>query len=181
MRSNKFAIARAVAVIGSTLALVGGVTFANFTSTASLTDNNLSTASSALTISTDGTNFASTEPGFNVTDYVPGTTISAPFHLRNEGGVDLAVTVNVPSLGSEAGIVDNAQVPVVVTDNNNANATVFNTTLAALLAGQVPTGVTLTPNQTVDWTASLNIPSSNFTGSSANISNFNIVFTGTQP
>jgi len=70
--------------IVAALTLMGGATFAAFTTTATATDNTFSTTTPTLTISTDGTHFGTSEPGFTVGGLVPGgSTANQNFSLQN--------------------------------------------------------------------------------------------------
>jgi hypothetical protein len=96
---------RAVGTMGAVAALVGGITFAAFTSnTVALTGNTMSTSTAALQISNGGAYSTSSVTGFNFT-LTPGTPSSPfTFYLDNTGTIPLtltASTANSPTLASD--------------------------------------------------------------------------------
>ncbi|HUD11710.1 MAG TPA: hypothetical protein VMS08_04835 [Candidatus Saccharimonadia bacterium] len=210
MNKRSFAIARAVAVIGGTGALIVGVTFAaGLTSTATLAGTSESTASANLGI-WNGSAFASSAPGFNITNLVPGTGVTDNMYLQNSGGVPLAVTANVPTLPTSSGFSgwNNATVSITAentsaTCNNapgftentgtagtsNTSPYTVNTNLADLNSGQVilpcimnvgDTGNSGVAGTPGNYDVHFDIAESSITGSSATVGPFDIVLTGTQ-
>lgn len=181
MTTRRMAITRTAVSVGATLALVAGVTFANLSSTATLSDNNLTTASADLKVDI-GAGPQTTQPGFNLTDYVPGAPSQAgSFSLVNQGGVPLNITAHVPSVGAYSGFVQGGFSGVHVEVKDGGGNTVLTTTLAALLSGQEAFTDSPLPPGSRAYTATVNIDSNVLTGSSASINHFDIVFTGTQP
>ncbi len=179
---------RAVMVIASVAALVTGVTFAALQSQATLTDSTVNTATAGLTL-WDGDSFESTAPGFTVTGLVPGVgTAPLPFYFKNSG-VALNLTAHVPATPTSSGFTGWENLKVTIKDDND-NA-VTNTTMQALLAGEVPInggplssgaqGDSNTPSTEGNFTAKFDIEPTSITGSSASVGAFNIIFTGTQP
>ena len=182
MNKRAIAIARATAVIGGTLALVVGTTFANLGATAQLTNNNLASATASLFVSTRGDPpTANTAAGFTLTEVVPGTpTTPAVFHLDNNGGVPLNITVSTGGVPAFTGFTDFSKVDVTIHDSTVNLDT--STTLAALFTSDV----TLNTNGAIpgttqhDFTISYNIHTDAVTGSSASVGPYVLTFTGTQ-
>jgi len=178
MTTRKFAIARAVGIIGATAALVTGVTFAAFTSTATLSDNTISTATAGLEIN----GHLGSQPGFTLTGYVPGTNVTVPFTLTNSGGVPLAVTAQVvPGVSfANVGVTDYSKVSVTITNTVTTNH--YTTDFGTLLTGfAIPELSNMPAGSSDTYNATLNIDPSGVTGTTASLSDFDIVFTGTQP
>jgi hypothetical protein len=105
-------LARAILVIGAVAALVTGITFAQFTDTASMTGFTMASGTADLKVdgSDAGTEPSDSEAGFTFEGLAPGEE-SEPqtFALRNDGDVDLNVTAFVtPS--AVTGLVDNSKI-----------------------------------------------------------------------
>jgi hypothetical protein len=196
MNRKTIAIARGVGVIGATVALLAGVTFAALTSTATLSDNTLATATANLTVSNDGTTFGATEAGFTVAGLVPGSGVTDPFYLSNTGGVNLGLTLQAVPNPSDSTITetgttsatDLSNVTVVVTNLNTGNSNTY--TLAQLVSGVQPltdalnagvTGTTSPVNAPGDYSVHFDInPATVVGGGPATVSGFDLVFAGTQ-
>lgn len=187
MTARSIAMARAVGVIVATTAIVTGITFAQLNTTATLSSTTISTATADLTV-WNGSNFAITAPGFTVTNLIPGTpSAEQPFYLKNGGGSKLGVTAHIPTTPTYSGIGDWNKVYVHIANDNSGTA--VNTTIGALLAGEVTLpgsplsagaqGNSGVPNTEGNFKISFNIDSSTVSGSSANIGAFDIVLTGT--
>lgn len=173
---------RAFLVIGAVAALVTSITFANLSNTATLADNQFTTATAELKI-WDPVDLAYEDvvTGFNFTNVVPGTpTLPFTFWLKNDGGVPLDVTV-VSSDGLETGITNNDGVDFTIT--NVAEAVSVTYSYEALIDGtpdQLP-GTDLDPAEEEQYTVSLLVDGAAVTGSSASITDMDWTFTGTQP
>jgi hypothetical protein len=175
-------MARAVGTMGAVAALVGGITFANFTSnTVALGPNNLTTASAALQIGDSGCNSLSSTsfPGITTANFSVTNPASETFCLRNTGGVPLNISGSVSATdpgalnGSPAAqnttlSVNCGSDPAVSGTLNTSWATTFPTALAAS-GGQELCTATLTLS-----------PSYGGSGNEA-IPTFNINFVGTEP
>ena len=179
---------RAIGVIGVVVALVTSITFAALQSQATLTNNTISTGSADLLLY-DGDSFEATAPGFNITNLTPGTPSSAQnFYFRNNGTITLDISARIPVAPSTTGIGDFAKVDVTIDCQGVGNDPVV-TTMAALIAGEVPLDVTLvggaqgvigeTANP-ANCTAVFNIDPSTVSGESATIGVFDLRFTGVQ-
>lgn len=185
-------VTRAIGVFSAVAVVVGGVTFAALQSSATLTDSSISTANAELQVyNFDTAQYASTAPGFTITDLIPGSGVEKSFYLRNNGETALNVSARVPALpGAPAdgfGFSGYENVTVKITGEKCDTAVdtnlqaLFDAAVAlpcnALLAGEAG-------NSTVDGTAGnydvkFDINPAVITGASAGVGNFNIVFTGT--
>lgn len=178
MTTRRMAISRAVVAIGATLTLVAGVTFANLSSTASLTNNTLATATADLQVQTGG-GFGSTAQGFTLTNVVPGTnTPDFLFNLKNNGGVPLVVTAHIPVAPTYNNFTDFSKVDVTIKRNSD-DSVVTSTTLADLISGNVSVE-TLAGGDVKEYKLVVNVHTDAVTGTQAQIDAFDIVFTGTQ-
>ncbi len=190
MTKRGMAITREVGVVGATAAVMTGATFAALQSQVTLADNTISTTTASLRI-WNGTGFATTAPGFKVTDLIPGQW-STPqnFSFRNDGGVPLTLTATVPrgsARGQLSGVAPE-DVQIRITDLQTGEARV--TTLHALNDGQVqvddvlPAGAagstTTGGNTEGTYSYEVRIDGEDISGSSAQVGPFYIVFTGTQ-
>lgn len=129
-------LARAIVVIGAIMTLVTGVTFAALTSSATLTGNTLGTASAnADLLLWNGSEFASSAPGFNFSGLIPGQKSDKfDFQFKNNGNMDLNLTARVdaaPELSEGLTAAD-----IQLKFYGNCEETV-STTLEELLAGPV--------------------------------------------
>ena len=194
-------------VVGAVLALVGGVTYAQLTSTATLSSTSINTASAGLQIF-DGTAFAPTAPGFAITNLVPGTGTVENVYFQNNGGVTLGITANVPTQPTSSGFTgwNNATVKITAEDtsctqapgwvantanSDQANSSPFtvDTDLQDLMAGNVvlpcamnagAQGNNAVPGTSGNYDFKFDIHPASITGTSATIGVFDINFTGNQ-
>ena len=184
---------RAVGVIGVVAGLATAVTFAALSSQATLTDNNMSTATASLKL-WDGDSFESTAPGFSLTNVIPGTN-TAPFnfYFQNDGGLNLNVTAHIPVAPSTTNVADFADIDVTISSAElGCGIPSVTTTMAALIAGEVAlpcnslTAGAQGNNQVGfettegNYSVVVNIDPTTVSGSQATVGNFNLVFTGTQ-
>lgn len=129
-------LARAVAVIGAVVALVASATFAALTSTATLTGNTLGTASAnADLLLWNGSEFASTAPGFSFSGLIPGQKSEKfDFYFKNAGNTDLNLTARVDAAPEFSEGLTAADITLKFYGNCHEP---IMTTLEALLAGPV--------------------------------------------
>ena len=179
-------ILRASAMLAAISVMVVGVTYAALTSTATLTDNTISSATATLLVDGPDGNLdqSASEAGFSFTDLVPGADYSAPqaFRLENDGSADMTVTVYA-TVGSLTGVLDKSKVHVKVT-NTSADPDVSDEyTLAELetLFNDVPgvSGSGVLEDQTVEeFTIQVKLDENAVSGGGASLTGFNFVFTG---
>lgn len=190
MNRRTLAIARATGVIGATVALVTGITFAQLGSnTVTLTNTTINSATASLKI-WDGSTFTTTANGFTITGLVPGQgSPNEPVYFKNDGGVDLNLTTTVTNTPALNNINSAADVKVKITNDDTGQ--IKNTTLAALEAGNVvmpgnplPAGAQGDSNNLVtpgNYHFNFDISPAAVSGSNASVGAFDFAFTGTQP
>lgn len=113
------ALMRASAVVICTVAAVSGVTFASLQSQAAvLKGNSIQTANAALQVSTDGTTYASSVPGYGIGGLVPGgmpmPANGGLVYIKNSGTAAEAVSLSIPSGFTNADTLDLTKVHVVL-------------------------------------------------------------------
>lgn len=190
MSRNTLTIARGVGVIGATVALMVGATFAALNSTATLTNSSIETTNASLLV-WNGSSFVQSAPGFTITGLIPGTGVDENVYFQNAGGTSVNITAHVPVLPGPPiggyGFSGFNNVKVDVTGERCS--TTIHTDLAALNAGDVALPCTMaagdTANSGVPGTSGnydfhFDINEAAVTGSSAGVDVFNMDFTGTQ-
>jgi hypothetical protein len=199
---------RAIGVIGTVVAAVTGITFAQLYGSANLTGTSINTASGGLNI-WNGTAWAGTATGFSITGLIPGTGVTEYVYLQNSGGVPEAITATVPtptptssgfsgwnnvivnitaengSCSDSTGFVENTS-----TATSSGSPYIVNTDLADLMAGNVTlpcvmnagdTGNSSVPGTSGNYDFHFDIAPSAITGGGpASVGAFNIDFTGTE-
>ncbi len=182
MNIRKLAIARAVAVIGSTGALIVGATFAASVGSVSLTGNSFA-ASQGLQISNGGA-FGDTATGFSFGNTAIGGTGSAKqnFFLEDITGGTSALTLSVVAgnCGSFAGL-DKSKVHVNI--EKDGGTVVDTPTLDTLCAGTPanldPTNAPAVGGASTKFDVWMTLDSGAITGSLNPLSNtFDLDFTG---
>jgi hypothetical protein len=135
MHKNLLAIARAVAVVGATGALLVGATHAAFTSApVSLTNNTLASATAALQVQSTSGNFGATDAGMNFPALLPGVTSSPfTFYLNDSGSSNLDVTASIPE-DLDSGSIPPGDVTLEFTNVTEGGAT------ASYTLGQMENG-----------------------------------------
>ncbi|MCW1907971.1 MAG: hypothetical protein KIH63_001380 [Candidatus Saccharibacteria bacterium] len=182
-------VVRATGIIGATAALVTGVTFAALSSSATLTQNTISSETTDLVIDRAGAGdtdvdpvaFDETDAGFAFTGILPGSVSSQTeaFSLRNLGTVNLGVKVKIANAGVLPAGVDATD--VVFTFESTTGEPTITPTWADLTSVD---GVTLVadmdnnPVASEEFTVKVSLDNS-VTGESVSITAFDFVFTGT--
>lgn len=188
-------VTRAVGVFSAVAIIAGGVTYAALTSSATLTNNTITSANASLLL-WDGATFASTAPGFNVTGLIPGEGSGEnKFYVKNAGDTNLKVTAHVP-VAPEApagGYGFAGWENLDVTFKSYVPACVDNTVttdMAALLAGEVElpcnnlasgaqgNNAVGAENTEGNYSVVFDIDPTSVNGDSPGVGNFNVVFTG---
>src|SRR5438309_2343932 len=116
---NFRALGRAVGVVAGVVIVVSGVTFAALQSQQDkLTGNTIETATANLQLSTDGSNYATSQAGFDFSNIVPGGQAVPQsgynVYLKNSGGTPLALKLAVSSTPSNPSNVDLNKVNVIL-------------------------------------------------------------------
>ena len=180
------AVSRAVGVISAVVVLMTGVTYAALQSPqATLTNSTISSATADLRIGTSATSFSSTRIGFNFVDLIPGG-IAAPvdgniFYLKNYGNANLGLHISIGSIPVNLSNVDLTKVSFVMTRLDTSTVQTF--TVKALVDSYINGGLSLTDSLSGSTVAEYKLQAimsaDAFTGQTAQISDLDLVFTGT--
>ena len=180
------AVSRAVGVISAVVVLMTGVTYAALQSPqATLTNSTISSATADLRIGTSATSFSSTRIGFNFVDLIPGG-IAAPvdgniFYLKNYGNANLGLHISIGSIPVNLSNVDLTKVSFVMTRLDTSTVQTF--TVKALVDSYINGGLSLTDSLSGSAVAQYKLQAimsaDAFTGQTAQISDLDLVFTGT--
>jgi hypothetical protein len=178
---------RAIGTMGAVAATVGAVTFATFTTnTVALQNNNLGVTQDVLRI-WNGSSWQTTAPGFTDNSLIVGT--EGPlneFCLQNLANTNLFISARIPSGWSPTGI-DVSKVHIKFYDKDKTNV-LLNTTFAALTSGDQTLGNRLDAqaqgscvdnSQEGNYYYSVTVDPDAITGSTGNVSGFDLIFTGT--
>ena len=180
------AVSRAVGVISAVVVLMTGVTYAALQSPqATLTNSTISSATADLRIGTSATSFSSSRIGFNFVDLIPGG-IAAPvdgniFYLKNYGNANLGLHISIVSIPVNLSNVDLTKVSFVMTRLDTNTVQTF--TVKALVDSYINGGLSLTDSLSGSMVAEYKLQAimsaDAFTGQTAQISDLDLVFTGT--
>jgi len=180
------AVSRAVGVISAVVVLMTGVTYAALQSPqATLTNSTISSATADLRIGTSATSFASTRIGFNFVDLIPGG-LAAPvdgniFYLKNYGNAKLGLHISIGSIPVNLSNVDLTKVSFVMTRLDTSTVQTF--TVKTLVDSYINGGLSLTDSLSGSVVAEYKLQAimsaDAFTGQTAQISDLDLVFTGT--
>jgi len=180
------AVSRAAGVISAVVVLMTGVTYAALQSPqATLTNSTISSATADLRIGTSATSFSSTRVGFNFVDLIPGG-IAAPvdgnvFYLKNYGNANLGLHISIGSIPVNLSNVDLTKVSFVMTRLDTSTVQVF--TVKTLVDSYINGGLSLTDSLSGSTVAEYKLQAimsaDAFTGQTAQISDLDLVFTGT--
>jgi len=178
-------LARAVLVMGAVMAIVSGATFAALQSQQSvLAGNTISTATADLKISSNGSAYGQSSTGFSFANLIPGgpavPAAGNSFYLKNSGSTNVALNVSVGAGLSNTANVDLSKVSLTITRMPEASTQTF--TIAELVAANTTGGLALTKsidqNTIVNYIVRASMAADAFSGSSATLSNVDIVFGG---
>jgi hypothetical protein len=167
-----------------------GVTYAALQSQqAILSGNTIASATAALQLSKDGGNYSSSATGFDFAGLVPGgaamptQTGGYPLWLKNTGSAPLNLNIAVSGTPTTTGDIDLSKVSLILTPVTGGGtaqtiplSTLISNGTGATTALSVPT---LTSGTTMQYKIQVQMAADAFTGSSATISNLNLVFAGT--
>ncbi len=135
-------VVRAVAVIGSVVALVTGATFAAISNEAVLSNNLIGTRSATAELliwDAEANEFQPEAPGFSFTELDPGgSSTPFPFYFKNTGNVDLNLTAKINALPSGLGdgsVEGDLSADDVTLKFTGACAETVSATLSELVAG----------------------------------------------
>jgi hypothetical protein len=181
---NMRMVARSAAVIAGVVIAVTGVTYAALQSPPNkLTGNTIQTATANLLVSTDGTNYAMSHPGFNFTGLVPGgSAVPASGYtvwVRSTGSATLGLKLSVPSTPSNPDGVDLSKVSIVLTPINGGTPQTFS--LQSLMSSggvdvTLPNGIF--PGNTSIFTLKASMSADAISGNGATLGNIDFAFIG---
>lgn len=184
---NFKALARAVGVMAAVVIVVSGVTFAVLQSQqVKLAGNTVQTATANLQISADGTNYASSLPGFSFSGIVPGGSAvpqsGYAIFLRNTGNAPLSLKFAVSSTPSNPDGVDLSKVNIILTPTSTGIPQSF--TLQSLVTSGSNGGTAITipsslfAGNTATFTLKASMDSDALSGSGASLGNIDFAFSG---
>jgi len=174
-----------VSAVGITTTLV---TFAAMQSTGNaLTGNTIQTASPSLQISTTGSYYSDTVPGFNFNNLIPGgqpqpVANTNMVYLKNTGTSGLSLSLTVPTVPTVTGTVDLAKVFVLLTPPTvgGVPGTVQSFSLASLIAGKATVeNSSVAVGSVASYHVQVSMSGDAVSGSGASISGLDLVFSGT--
>jgi hypothetical protein len=189
MTAKTSAIARGVGVIGATLAIMVGATFAALSSSVTLADNQVGVGTASLQIAGQDGNFTTAIAGFKALNLVPDTP-SAPFYfyLRNNGAVPLQLAVQSSLTSGQLGGLDPEHIKGTLAMSTDGGATypaatTVEFTLADLVNNATPytdPAAQIAPGATQLYRIVWEADDEAGTGSGGQLtSNFNLTITGT--
>jgi len=181
------ALGRAVGVLAAVSIVVSDVTFAALQSQQNkLTGNTIETATANLQLSTDGSNYAASQTGFDFSNIVPGGSAVPQsgynVFLKNVGGTPLALKLAVSSTPSNPAAVDLNKVNVVLTPVGSGSPQTFS--LQSLISANADGGSAITvPSElfvgnTTHFTLQVSMATDAITGSSASLGSIDFAFSG---
>lgn len=179
-------VVRAISVMAAAGVITTGITFAALQSEGSaLTGNKIESATAALQIRTDGSEYKTEQPGFDFPGVVPGgPAVPEPGHnvsLHNAGtaGLNVALSVSArPDIDNDT--VDLSKIYVLLTPAAPKTGDSQRFSLESLLSGpQAITGSHLGEGVGETYTMQVSMDGEAFDGPGLTISNLDLVFTGT--
>lgn len=186
-RNSKSNIMRALLIVGATLSVVGGVTFALLKSQDGVVKGNtIQTAIASLQVSTNNTTYSNSVDGFAFTGLIPGGGLfpsgGNAIFVRNVGTTTLGLKLSVGSQLINTDNLDLNKVFVVITPMGGGAGQKIS--LQELVSSAATGGVALTinsrliSNQTIGYTLQVSLDADAVTGPSASISNVDFNFGG---
>ncbi len=183
--SNMAVLARATLVIGSLMAIVGGVTFAALQSQAAVVKgNSIQTAVASLQVSSDGSNYTNSLNGYAFEGLIPGgayiPTNGYPVYLKNVGSTPLSIKISVLPGLTNPNQVDLSKVRVSILPLGGGAGQNFG--LQELVNANSTGGIALTQGaritsgQSTAVSIKVSMEADAIIGPSANISNLDINF-----
>jgi len=174
-------------LITALVMLATGVAYAALQSQqVKLTGNTIQTANANLMISSDGTNFSASQPGYSYSGIVPGglavPTGGQKVYLKNTGNTAVALKFFVNSTPTNPDIVDLSKVNVIITSTSGGGSQSF--TLQALINSQstggsaLNTPLSLAAGATTSYSISVSMSADAINGSSGTIGSVDFIFTG---
>ncbi len=181
-------LTRAISVMSAVGITATLVTFAAMQSTGNaLTGNTIQTASASLQISTTGSYYSNSVPGFNFNDLIPGGAAQPAAnnymaYLKNTGTSGLSLSLTVPTAPTVTGTVDLAKVFVQLTPPTigGVPGTAQSFSLASLIAGRVTiANSTVAVGSIATYHVQVNMSADAVSGNGASVSGLDLSFSGT--
>jgi hypothetical protein len=182
-------VARAILVVAAVAGLVTAMTFAAMTSSATLTDNTISSATADLQVDSDEGGFASSDAGFDFTGLVPGAAYGAAqdFMLKNNGSVNLDVQVFAETVAATGtGVLDKTKVTVQFTNVSAGETVEYSLAQLESANRNVPgassffTDQSLEPGEIDTFTINVKLEDGAISGTGpVSVNDFDLVFVGT--
>jgi len=178
---------RAITVVSAVGITTTLVTFAAMQSTGNaLTGNTIQTATASLQISTTGSYYSDSVPGFSFNNLIPGGAAQPAAnnymaYLKNTGTSSLSLSLAVPTTPTVTGTVDLAKVLVLITPPTvgGVPGVTQSFSLASLIAGKVTIENSLLPVGSVaSYHMQVNMAADAVSGNGATISSLDLVFSG---
>jgi len=172
-------VARGLIAIGAVAALATGITFAALNSQATLSGNTIS-ATQGLQLSTDGSTYAGSIPGFAF-DVTPGDTtgVSQSFYLKNTTSSAISLNLSVPAAVTfTGGTVNNSDVDLAL--SCTTPTLTLNSDLGSLTSSPVSIAGTLSAGSTANCNVTATMTNDAITtGTSVSSNSFDLQFDGT--
>lgn len=165
---------------------IGGAAFAILASAPSvLTNNAITTASANLLLSTDGTIYGVSFPGYGFNNVVPGgaavPTAGNPVYLKNTGGVPLGARIALAHAPTNPDNINLEKVNLIVTSVGSGlppQTYNFQSLVNASNGGLAITGSSLEPGASQQYKLQISMTADAINGSNATMSGVDIMFMG---
>lgn len=164
--------------------IIGGAAYAVLSSPpATLTGSTITTANANLLISTDGTTYSTTLPGFNFDSLVPGGP-SMPlggynFYLKNTGNTPLAIKLRMSRQPTNEGDISLDKVNLIITPSSgSAQSLSLQSLLSAGTTGTAIGVVPLSNGVSQQYKIQVSMAADAVAGNSASLSGIDLTFTG---
>jgi len=180
------AVLRTITVVSAAVILSTVATFAALQSQpAVLSSNTISTTTAFLMVSSDGTTFNNTKPGFSFANITPGgTAVPAAgdnFYLKNTGTANLSIKVAISSTPTNPNAVDLSKVFLTFTrSETNLDTTVsIKSLMDSYASGGTLLNDVVNAATTAQYTVRASMTADAYSGSSgATISGIDLSFSG---
>jgi hypothetical protein len=175
-----------IIILLAALTLITGVTFASLQSQpAVLSSNTISTTTAFLMVSSDGTTFNNTKPGFTFANLTPGgaavPTAGYNFYLKNTGTANLSIKAAISSTPTNPNAVDLSKVFLNFNRSDNSlNETVsVKTLMDSYASGGTLFNDVVNAGTTAQYTVRASMAIDAYSGSNgASISGIDLSFSG---
>lgn len=165
--------------------VLGGATYAVLISPpATLSGSTITTANANLLISTDGTSYSTTLPGFDFNSLVPGGPAMPlggyNFYLKNTGNTPLAIKLGMTKQPTNQGNISLDKVNLIVTPSSGSAQTLsLQSLLSAGSSGTSIGVVSLANGASQQYKIQVSMAPDAVSTSTASLSGIDLVFAGT--